>query len=664
MAPNQIMLRAFLVLVLGYLLAAAGTVLAQDRTQEILLVPFAITEVANPECGRLDLSAIPQNLATRLNRSRVIDVNVTRLFEDSQTQSLADSVGRLEGFLSDRQLQTLLAALRDSDYSLVLLGQIKVIGTRKNIISVECQVVDVPTGKIEFFINSHKLCESRFDEALVRELQNQFEINLTQKIRIGLLNFKMTYCDDSTRCPALQEAIPTMLGTGLSISEAITLVEMKEIDQLLALLTGTSKAREGIYDRNTALEIGHMINVNYLIMGEYWFHNNKVRIDSRCVNIETGEIILSKGINIDNFDVKVVTERINSLATEIRTTIEEDLLAIRKTAKADERPASPQITLSVVCFPPYPQDRSNKLRASQIRKTISSKLRLVEALSIKDDVKKIERYLNQSKDRLQITAELNVNHLISLEFENYNDLQYLLSADAYDVNNPTRTYFKDIQKASSLDADAMLNAIVFNYLKSLHLLTDSLKTEIAGIVLPTWLERFSLGVKGGSIRRKDQQVFLNDGIGEYGEVFLNYNLINKLKFEFIMGYDTGKRKDINASTRATIYSVQPGFAVKYNFRESKTINPYAGTGLSALLVPRALKTSTRTDEAGDIKAGLMAFAGVEFALQGLPISFYLEPRYLIGLPVRAEAAGNEFSFKKGWLGGLYILGGIGYNFNY
>lgn len=475
----------------------------------------------------------------------------------------------------------------------------------------------------------------------------------------------MTYLDSSDLHPTLEETIPTILGTGLSISNAITPVEMKEVGQLLKLINADeNEMKKGIYNSYTALEIGNLINVNYLIMGEYFYLKKELRIDSRCVNVETGEIILSEGVNIKKFDVSTLAEKIQELAESIRKNIEKDLLYKNQLLSSEEKAQLPMI-LSIVCLPPYPADRANKLRASNIRKTISSKLGLTEHLRIKDDIKKINRYLERDEDRLKMSTNLNVNHLLTIHFENYNDRNYILRADAYNIENPTNTYSRSAQNGKTYKIDGMINEIVFSYLDTLNLLTNELRQKIEEIKVPTYLDRFSAGVRLGNIKRNDQQIFFNDGIGEYGEGFLNFYYKNNVKLELVVGYDTGKSVRTDQNSKAWVRNLHSSISIKYDINKAKILNPYIGAGLAAFQIARANRTeSDNLEEAGDIKGGFMLLAGAEIQFQNWPVFISFEPRYVLGMKTKEDVTPTGIKFKRGLLGGFYFLGGIGINLNF
>ncbi|MDZ7262802.1 MAG: hypothetical protein ONB05_11950 [candidate division KSB1 bacterium] len=598
--------------------------------------------------------AIPQTLKGYLNRSKKIDVSAEVLDETRLAQILPDSAAtaKLKGFLEDQVLTDFLSHIR-SRYSYLVMGRFWEYG---QMVVVEGQVLDCRTGKTDFSVQADESTSKggekkfiRIEEFLAWKLLNEIETNLGQRIRIGIINFKMTG-GDTSRFKFLEESIPTMLGTGLAVSRKLKLMEMKQRSELLEEIV-KSKTERGIFDLTTALRIGHQINANYLIMGEFWHYKDRIRIDARCVNIETGEIILGEAINLENIEIDKVSDRINALAAQIRITIEKDVLSRGKPSKA----------IAVVSFPPFPDNRNNKLQTSHIRKTISRKLRLVPELRVKEDPEKIDRYLDTAEDRMKICSDLGVSTLLTLEFENYSDERIILDAEVYDFENPTSNSYATTKEGNFKELDDLVNQIVFEFLNSVGInpsVSDA--SSIKAIKVPRQRNRYTIGLKFASIERRDRAVFQDDGIGEYGEAFLGYHLETHFEMDCLVGYDQGKK-----GTDVRIYSLQPFVLGKYNFREDRVINPYAGGGIGGLLLARTHKPESQImEEAGVIRLGLVALGGIEFQLLNRALSLSLELRWLYGQKSDSRSTASGYTFEGGRLGGFYVTGGVGYNFNF
>lgn len=75
---------------------------------------------------------------------------------------------------------------------------------------------------------------------------------------------------------------------------SVKIVERERLEDILKELElGTS----GKIDPDTAAKVGKLIGARYLVVGSYFDLFGSLRIDSRLLNVETGEIIASVGAN-------------------------------------------------------------------------------------------------------------------------------------------------------------------------------------------------------------------------------------------------------------------------------------------------------------------------------------------------------------------------------
>ena len=603
--------------------------------------------------------AIPRTLKGCLNRSRDVEVRVD-ILDEPRLEELSlgsESRTKIKGLPKDEILKELLEKIQDQ-YDYLILGR---LWEEEQIVTVEGQAVDCESGKTDFRIHADEVgreCGERgfkkIEEFLAPKLLEEIETNLGKRIRIGIIDFKMTG-GDTSQFKFLEESIPTMLGTGLSVSRRIKLIEMKQRDDLVnEIIKG--KDETGIFDLTTALRIGNQINANYLIMGEFWHYKDKMRTDARCVNIETGEIVLSEGINLECIEIERVSDRINTLASQIRITIEKDFL----------NRTQPSRTVAVVSLPPFPKTRSNKVQAKHVRKAVSRKLRLVSGLRVKEDPKRINHYLNSAEDRMKICCDLGVSTLLTIEFESYGNEHIILGADGYDIENPTSEYCAVTKEGDFKEIDTFTNEIVFDFLRSLGIECPRIDAEeIRSIRVPKQVNRYTVGMRLASIERRDRRVFLDDGIGEYGEVFVSYHLENHFEIECLVGYDRGRKVRSQTENTSRVYSVQPFVVGKYNFLEDRTLNPYAGFGIGSLLLARVHEVDAESQqEAGAVRLGLMTLGGIELQLLHRLLSLNLELRWLYGQEADRRTTSSGYVFEGGHLGGFYVTGGAAYNFNF
>ncbi|MEJ2627272.1 MAG: hypothetical protein P8078_01755, partial [bacterium] len=567
----------------------------------------------------------------------------------------------LIGFLTDNDIQALIDSVQ-SDYNYIIIGR---FWEKFGILNVEVRLLNCQLRSKEhtITISGTEMLEGKtIQEILSDKITEHIEMFLTAKICIGLIDFKMMGGDSVFKF--FEESIPTMLATGLSASGELKLIEIKSEMLLKDMIESGSR---GIFDLTTTLNVGKKINANYLIMGEYWERGNEIRIDARCINIETAEIILSEYIILDGIDISTITERISELASKIRILIEKNFL------RREERLRS----IAVICFPPSSNNRLNVLRTECIRKTLVRKLRLGSDLPIKDDPEKINRYLKVKEDKLKICSDLEVYYLLTIQYETIADDMIVLDIDLYDINNPFQDVFRETKTLNYKTADNYINQIVLQTLRYLHPnkpITDKYQ-EIKSIKLPMTLTRWSFGMKYAFLWRTKtgNDLYLKAGAGDYFELFLNYYFNDRVQLECHIGYDDGNRDNTiipknpdSIEVQRSVWGMQMGLVLKYDLAKIFTFNLYTGLGGSFIQVFRnnVQENGEFEDLAGKPGLGLISLMGLDIEMKKIGVSFYAEPRYIFGIKVKDKTKTHiGMDIPGGRLGGFYMMLGIGYHFN-
>jgi len=85
-----------------------------------------------------------------------------------------------------------------------------------------------------------------------------------------------------------------MLISDLSGSDAIRVVERDRIEDILAeqKLQGTGKI-----DAKSAAKLGKLLGARYLVVGGYFDLQGALRVDARIIDVETGRVLKSFGVN-------------------------------------------------------------------------------------------------------------------------------------------------------------------------------------------------------------------------------------------------------------------------------------------------------------------------------------------------------------------------------
>ena len=606
---------------------------------------------------------LPKQLKSLLNQSIEINIHVERFEEVRKEKEYFSTLPlqkRMIGFLTDDDLKPIIDSV-SVDYNYILDGR---FWEKLEIITAEVRLLDCQTGGIicSFSENESDTEERKtIQERLAEKFTKDIEMYLVASIRIGLIDFKMT--GGSTKFKFLEESIPTMLATGLSASRQFRLIETKSESILKSM---REEGRRGIFDERTILEVGRRINANYLIMGEFWEHENKIRIDARCVSIETGEIILSEGITLDKLEIENISNEIAALATRVRIIIEKDFMKKEKQIKS----------IAVISFTPSPNNKRNRLISGHIRRTMARKLRMISELRVMEDPKKISKYLEVKEDKLKICSELGVNSLLTIQYEDlYEDL-VIVDADLYDIAKPTQELFTDSSRMKFKKLDEFINKVISGTLESLRIdkPEESRFKEMNALRVPTFTTRWSVGGLISSINRASYKPYDDGGESIYFELFMNYKFTNRLKGEFQAGFDTGNTTKEAFNDTEIFFQVnntQNSFVIKYDLIKGASFDIYAGLGATFFKVFRKYETLSsegeKTEYAGAIGGGLMTLGGIELNVEKLGISLYFETRYILGTKIAErdiQIGQNEDYFPGGKLGGFYLASAIAYNFNF
>ena len=604
---------------------------------------------------------LPKQLKSLLNQSVETNIHVERFAEVRKEKEYFSTLPlqkRMIGFLTDEDLKPIIDSV-SVDYNYILDGR---FWEKLDIITAEVRLLDCQTGGIICSYDERepdKEERKTIQERLAEKFTKDIEMYLVASIRIGLIDFKKT--GGSPKFDFLEESIPTMLATGLSASRQFRLIETKS-ESILKYMR--EEGRRGIFDERTILEVGRKINANYLIMGEFWEYEDKIRIDARCVSIETGEIILSEGITLDRIEIENISNEIKALASSIRIMIEKDFMKKEKQIKS----------IAVISFPPLPNTKKNRLISGNIRRTMARKLRMIFELRVIEDPKKISKYLDAKEDKLKICSELGVNTLLTIQYEDlYEDL-VIVDADLYDIAKPTRELYADSRRMKLKKLDEFINKVISRTLESLRIdkPEESGLKEMKAIQVPTFTTRWSVGGLISSINRASNKPYRDGGESIYFELFINYKFTNRLKGEFQAGFDTGnttKETFNNTDIFFQVNNTQNSFVIKYDLIKVSSFDMYAGLGATFFKVFRKYETLSdgKKEYAGAIGGGLMTLGGIELNVEKLGISLYFETRYILGTKVAKrdiQIGQNGDYFPGGKLGGFYMASAIAYNFNF
>ena len=623
-----------------------------QKAIRIGIIPFQYEsgELEQAEHERLE-SQFPDGLREALNRSRTVDF-IAEIIPDSVLKKAASGIAdadAIKGLVSVDVL-TKLKEIRPQKYDYYLQG---IIWEHNTIVHSLCIVLNSASLKESYEISVDAALRGPstgrpYDvlDTLIKKTFDILLIKFAKNIRIAVLGFEMTG-GDSTRFELFERSLPTMLASGLSVSSRLELLETGKADTLLHQILKT-EAASGIYNYATALKLGARLHANYLVMGEFWELNERMRIDVRCVNIESGEITVTKGINIEEINLDVITKKMERLADDLRSAIEMDFI------NRGKRPLS----IAVTGFPPMPHTSDNYILLANLIKTASRKLKIVSGIHVKENSSMVDEFLKRRHDRWEMSFELNADILLSFQLDRTDPENVIIDMDLFDARNPEEFLYNDTKTVSFNKINdaigGIVDTVVIELMKKKNIdIDDTDREKIRSVEYQGLYQRYGLDFRVGGIYRNDTELFL----GYQGGFVFEFNFLwlpftsSKLQVEpFGFKFDV-----LNWNKKQRVCGIDYLCAVKYKIRPYSALNPFVGIGFGILGADRIGPSDWMLD--GGI--GFTALAGVENYIGS---SWHMNYELMwSGAPKLETKMIGGSQFKGGRLGGLHFTVGIGHN---
>ncbi|HUP53224.1 MAG TPA: CsgG/HfaB family protein, partial [Longimicrobiales bacterium] len=106
--------------------------------------------------------------------------------------------------------------------------------------------------------------------------------------RVAVLDFTGFMMGDGNAAVSLGKAIAAMLVTEFSGREGIQVVERAQLHEMLR---EQDLALSGRLDESSAIEIGKLLGVQYVVTGQATDIVGNLRMDIRAIDVETSEIV-------------------------------------------------------------------------------------------------------------------------------------------------------------------------------------------------------------------------------------------------------------------------------------------------------------------------------------------------------------------------------------
>jgi TolB-like protein len=143
--------------------------------------------------------------------------------------------------------------------------------------------------------------------------------------RVAILYFDNT--GENSSMDQLRKGLADMLITDLS---NVRMLDIVERDRLESLLEEQNLSNSSDFDPETAARLGELLGADIILTGGYFDLFGSIRIDARFIDVETGQVLKSDGVDgesskffkiqkqlswkiINNMDAKLTDEEIKTL---------------------------------------------------------------------------------------------------------------------------------------------------------------------------------------------------------------------------------------------------------------------------------------------------------------------------------------------------------------
>jgi TolB-like protein len=155
-------------------------------------------------------------------------------------------------------------------------------------------------------------------------------------LRIAILYFDSG--DGDTKYQGLSKGLADMLISDLSKFNMLQVVEREKLEEILKEQNLSNSKR---FDEATAVKIGKLLGVQYIMVGSYFEMLGNFRVDARIIEVETGKIFRSEGVTSSaekffDLEKELAGKIISGLSVAMKTGEEEYL----KSKPSDKMTAS------------------------------------------------------------------------------------------------------------------------------------------------------------------------------------------------------------------------------------------------------------------------------------------------------------------------------------
>lgn len=139
---------------------------------------------------------------------------------------------------------------------------------------------------------------------------------------LAIMDFRNSSVDQRERFASLSKGFPSMMINYLNGATNLKVIERERIQWLLDELKLQRKA--DVVDQSTAVRTGKLLGATAVLFGNYIIHENEMRLSTRLVKVETGEILLSDKVTGEPDEFFELIEKLSqSVTRSINVSLEE-----------------------------------------------------------------------------------------------------------------------------------------------------------------------------------------------------------------------------------------------------------------------------------------------------------------------------------------------------
>lgn len=470
-------------------------------------------------------------------------------------------------------------------------------------------------------------------QVLLRDALDRLALVLATSIRLGILEFQRTG-GDSSRYDGLQRTLPNMLMSRLGGAAHLGLIELTDAERVREMRV-TGGAPAGTADYATALELGRLRAANYVLFGDFLVLDQQLRIDVRCVSLETGEIVAVDGVVIEPITLSNIEREMTRVAAEIRTAVENDFVAPTRVTTA----------IAIGGFPPTPPTfRNRRVQEALIRATRDKLAALNnDQLAVRGDAGFDEEMTGRRLDPWVMASRMQARYVIALGLRRADPDSLQITFNLYDTAS-LLTLPPQYRVAFIDHVDEALDGLLADVLP--QLIGDSIPEAPSRGHYRHPLPLLEVFVGLGAVRWTDPGLFLDASGAVALESGIGYRLREPLQARLLLRFEPYA----SPGPGRTAYGTHAMLGLTWDVRPRRSRSPFVGITVGSGGIVR--RSETRIGYNSTTAVG--GYVGYRlYWARHVPWTVRLEAMSTIG-SIHGQTIGGT-PFPGGRAGGVYLL---------